>query len=843
MTKTLMERQLELEQAAVDYSYDRLQKQIARMIKDNKADDLLEGRLILLHSIDAVAAKLGEYFNTRLYGIAANTQRVLSSEFSEDTKSLAYVVIATMVRVLSKQPLTPTTTVISAVNTAVRDSIVIRRLDNKGDTLSAYVDTRFSKRSLEFRNREKMKIAQRQKSLGYSELTAETAGVGAVLIDAVIKSGVNLFENKMVWDKKKKRNYITFTAECYQMVLKSREDLLQEYQKFPILLVEPKKWTGFSGSGGYYSDHLYKVDAIKARYSSRKLLKAYFKETDQTKLFDTLNTLQATPWRINQRVFDVAYEIFNNNIEDPTAPRNNPRLVGKLPYKGFINPDDYVNPADFGELHTEGPHKGKFKEMRAKREYHKALEDQRDICTASNGRSLAFGLAMNVAMEYIKEPEFYFSYNYDFRGRIYPLQQHLNTQGTGAAKALLEFANGSPIDSDDAYRWFMINGGNYYGYDKLPYDQRVSKMEEMKDDILAIADDPMKNRNIWGGADEPFLWLAWCFEYSDYLKDRDGFLSHLPVALDATCSGIQIYSGLLRDKEGAKAVNVIGDTREDIYQRVADKVNDYLEKGEYQKTYSYTDSAGAEKTVDTEAVARSLKGKVTRALVKQNVMTTPYSVTYQGMKDQVVSVLKDLENDNNRFWVGDTWLVASFLAGLNQRAISETVEGATIGQEYLKDLTRHAVKKNKYIFYTAPLTGFPMLQKVHAEKVERITTPIGKLSLSVKLPRLDSIGMQNGIAPNFVHSLDSALLAETITRLHTDGCNDFHVIHDSYAVPANQVANLNKHVRETFVDLFSLDPLKMFYDQAGFDYEITPEEVILGDLCLEDVLKSEYIFS
>jgi len=38
-------------------------------------------------------------------------------------------------------------------------------------------------------------------------------------------------------------------------------------------------------------------------------------------------------------------------------------------------------------------------------------------------------------------------------------------------------------------------------------------------------------------------------------------------------------------KEGAESVNVIGDTRQDIYQKVADKVNYYLEVGDYPKEY------------------------------------------------------------------------------------------------------------------------------------------------------------------------------------------------------------------------------------------------------------------
>ena len=843
MTETKLDRQLELELKANDYSYERLMRQVNSRVESGNADELKEGRLILLHSIDAVASKLQEYFSATLTGKQKVARDYVALDFSEAPKDLALILLLTIVRSVSKEAMVPTISLLKYINRALYDSILVRRLDKSNHTFGAFVDKRYKHRSDKWRTNEKMKIIKRQEEMNDPDLNKTTTYLGSVLLDLVIKSGINIVELKTVRHKIKTVQYVVYTEECYRMVLQSREELLDDYRKYPILVSKPLPWTEFDGSGGYYNSDIYKLPMIKARTGPRRLLREYFKQANPTHLFDVLNALQATPWRVNKRVFEVMSSVFDGNIEDPTASHNNPKLIGGLPYNGSMEPEDYINPHNYGELHKEGKLKGLPTDKKMIRKYHKDIEDQRDICLANRGKAIMLHLVLDNAKEYLDEAEFFFSYQFDFRGRIYPIQQHLQPQGGGEVKALLEFANGCRIETNDQLRWFMIHGANSYGYDKLPYDERVSKMYGMKDEILAIASDPLANRMLWSGADSPYLFLAWCFEYAEYVRNPNGFESHIPIALDATCSGIQIYSGLLKDAEGARAVNVIGDTREDIYQRVADRVNQYIEAGDYEKAFHYTDSAGVDHEMSTVAMADSFKGKVTRGLVKRNVMTQPYSVTKRGMTDQLIGELTEMEHNNKKFWIGETWAAAKFLADLNDRAIAEVVKGARIGQGYLKGVTKEVVAEGNYVFYITPLTNFPVLQKIHKTIVERVTTPIGKLRIRTNTAALDAIRMSNGIAPNYIHSLDASLLAFTVLRLRDLGCEDFHMIHDSYGVPVNQVDKLNKVVRATFIDMFETNPLSKFVEHVRPDHQIRPEDVMINTLDLSQVADAKYIFS
>lgn len=839
----VVDRQLEIERIANDYSYSRLMKEVNNRVQAGKADELAEGKLILVHSIEAVSDKIAEYFDKDIRGKMKAARDLISLEFYDKPKDLAFIILATIVRSISQNTYVPTISLIKQLNRSIYDSIIVRRLDRDDTTFGAYVDKRYKTRSEDWRRREKLKIARRQESMNAPDLDSITTYLGGTLLDLVVQSGVNIIETKVVFQKGRKTQYVVYTEECFKMVLQSRERLLTEYRKFPILLAQPKDWHSFDGSGGYHNEDIYKLPIVKCRTGSKKLLKGFFEKTNPTVLYDILNTLQATPWRINKKVFEVMDVIFTDNLVDPECPANNPQLVGGLPYNGTLEPEDFINIHSYGELQTEGKYKGLPVEKKMMRKYFKDLEDQRDICLTNTGKAIMLNLIMYNAREYLDEEEFYFSYQYDFRGRIYPIQQHLQPQGKGEVKALLEFKNGCKIENEEHLHWFLVHGANCYGYDKLPYSERVSKIKEKTEEIRAIAKDPLGNRLYWKDADEPYLYLAWCFEYAEYLDDPDSFISRIPIALDATCSGIQIYSGLLRDRDGAEAVNVIGQTRQDIYQRVADKVNGYLDAGDYLKLLTYTTSDGKVHEQSTEAMANSLKGNITRKLTKRNTMTQPYSVTKYGMYEQLKAELTEMEYNNKKFWVGDLWLVAKMLTDLNDRAISEVVKGARVGQEYLKEVTQDVVKRGEWVFYTTPLTGFPVLQKLHKTEVERITTPIGKLSIRRSIHELNPQKMVNGIAPNFIHSLDATLLATTVLKLREDGCKDFHLIHDSYGVPVNQVANLNRRVREAFIELFEQEPLKKFIAQVNPEFDKQAEDVMINTLDLSEVADSEYIFS
>ena len=110
-----------------------------------------------------------------------------------------------------------------------------------------------------------------------------------------------------------------------------------------------------------------------------------------------------------------------------------------------------------------------------------------------------------------------------------------------------------------------------FGEDKCSMDARLDWVEENEARILQVGDDPLSDL-WWQHADKPFQFLAFCLEYTAFQREGWGYVSHLPIALDGSCNGLQHFSAMVRDKEGGEAVNLVpADEPADVYQLVADR--------------------------------------------------------------------------------------------------------------------------------------------------------------------------------------------------------------------------------------------------------------------------------
>ena len=71
----------------------------------------------------------------------------------------------------------------------------------------------------------------------------------------------------------------------------------------------------------------------------------------------------------------------------------------------------------------------------------------------------------------------------------------------------------------------------------------------------------------------PYQFLAFCNEWAQFMEQGDGFVSHIPVAVDGSCNGLQLYSLMLKDEKAGRLVNLtVTDSPQDIYQVIADNV-------------------------------------------------------------------------------------------------------------------------------------------------------------------------------------------------------------------------------------------------------------------------------
>lgn len=782
------------------------------------------GESLIKISLETVVTAIKEYFNKPLRGSYRADREKLKILFEGREKQLAYILLNSVLTSCAKSPM-GLVSLARRVIKDINDVLSVEKLQKYDPKVYSYIEYEFKKRGKAFITKRKKHLAMLK---GFNEDNLENVvKLGTNLIDIVVNTGLGLFTST---EDYKGMIKISLSDKAMKVLFKHKKALLHQMFTYLPMVVPPKDHTQLRGSGGYL---LYNnISLVKQKKKHLDLIEEDFNKN--TKIFELLNKLQQVPWNINERVLDVMKYIIDNNLVDPKSPKLNPKLFGDIPTFETLDVDEMIIKSDYGKLDSNG----RFIEEEDYDRWYRDRTQQQGVIEKIVGKRYGYMYALDIAERFKKYPAIYFTYQLDYRFRIYPLQQHLNPQQSGNLKALLQFNRGCVLTDDGVY-WLKIHGANCYGYDKEPYNVRIEKINEITEDIKRIADDPLGNLNLWVDCDSPFEFLAFCFSYSDYLKDNTAII-HTPVALDATCSGIQIYSGLLLDGEGAEAVNVTGKTRNDIYSKVAIVGNELLAEGEYPKELSFKTSDGVDKVINTNLEASSLKGNVTRKLTKRNVMTVPYSVTPRGMFDQVKDILSEDELNGTIWWKGDKWVLAKVLVDVNIKAISKVVKGATKGQEYIKEITQQIAKGGDYLRWKSPIFELPMVQRMPKEAVQRIRTPFGHLRFYSETDKINVQKMLSSIAPNFIHNLDLTLLLLTFMYCLEDGVEDFWFIHDSYGVLPNDVTTLNPNVRKSFVELFSYPILKDWVEQLGLEFD---DSVMINTLDLNKVLESEYIFS
>lgn len=845
VTQDLIMEQMFMEQKFLEDATSKYENSINRMLSAGLFSNTTEGSILQKMAIDAVTEQLKEYFNTRARGQGAIYKNFLKENFEGREEILAFTVLEYLLNAVSVR--VPKVTALSTTLTSkVLDLLSVEQFKDNEPKFYSYLEYEYKSRGIGYINSRKKKLSTmtgNDINFNLEKQSVFKTNIGARLIECVLSSGCNLFESRIKYNRNKTEKILVLTEDASKIIGRVKDRNVLFSVTYKPLVAQPMPWTSMWGNGGYYTSN---NQTFIRNQKACKYVEHNIEPEVLDRAFDVINHIQNTKWRVNTYILDVINNIIDNSLIDPNTPDSNPKFYGDLPYMDSLNVYDMIPKEKYGEVDAKGKHVTK----EAYKNWFRAKEIQLKKLEANRSKRIMFTLAHNIATEYADRDCMYFTYNTDFRGRLYPIQQILNPQSTGAVKSFLSFAEGRMLTKDGLY-WLKIHIANNFGIDKLSYDERVSWVDDNTKDLLEYARNPMDTINTWNDADEPLMFLAGCKSLLDYTEGKP---VDLPISLDATCSGLQLYSGLLMDKEGAEAVNVVDKTNEgkavppaDVYTDVATRVESYLDEGSYPDKISFKTRDGEHKVVTTNVEAKDLKGNVTRKLTKRNVMTVPYSVTKRGMFDQVRDLLNEMEDDEKVFWKGDKWVVAKLLVELNSRGINDIVEGASVGQEFIKGVinTYYSDKENseKPLIWQTPFFNFPVVQWKTKSKVKRVKSVFGQLTLQLPTSKINKQQQSNGIAPNLIHSLDATLMYLTVEKLRKQGVTDFMLIHDSFGVPANDVPLLNDAVRESFVELFETNPLEHWIKQVAESKIDDVKDIMINTLNLDDVLDSTYIFS
>lgn len=638
--------------------------------------------------------------------------------------------------------------------------------------------------------------------------------------------------------------------EVVQYIAHNDREMADLLFKNRPMVIPPKPWTN-PINGGYYINLKRPIPLVRL---NEKTVMDLYGDLDMPDVYKAVNAIQETPWRINQRVLKVAQEI--------SKWKHIPEALD-MPLAEPEEPPIRPNSADTDPL--------------VQKEWRKAmvLYYQRD--NKRKSKRYAVNAQLALADLYKDYERIYFPHNLDFRGRVYPLTQ-LSPQGTDFCKSLLEFADGHPL-GDSGVAWLAIQGANCYGLDKKPLEDRIAWIYENSELILKTAKDPLVNLE-WTETDSPWEFLAFCFEWSDFMDQGTEYVSHIPVAFDGSCSGIQHFSAMLKDEIGGTAVNLLPDDKvHDIYGIVAEHVKKALIKDAAEGTEDELKTAedGSEYvSKGTKSLAKEwLAYGVTRKVTKRPTMTLSYGAKKYGFTEQILEDTIYPWLNHHPLAFSKPRQAASYMANKIWGSLGEVVVKAREAMDWLQTASgllatdKDISGENLPTQWTTP-AGFLVRQRYPKTRLKklrtfcsgtiRVTDESGapeeakeegdtfQISVSEDLGSIDSRKQKQGIAPNYVHSMDASHLMLTVDACVDAGIHQFAMIHDSYGCPAGQGNLMFTLVREVFAETYKQnDVLQDLHDQV--ENLLSPKKAkelppipSHGTLDLDEVKKSMYAF-
>jgi hypothetical protein len=635
--------------------------------------------------------------------------------------------------------------------------------------------------------------------------------VGSWLLDGLLKY-TRLFKEERVGYVDTKRVFIVLSDEAE----KHKEEYIRDHEPFlmdPLpMICKPVPATKTS-----FGSWLTTLDTSQSDCT----FEGSFEISEEHLAY--INKLQDVPYRINPFVADVLNELVERGIKlgkfIPHFYQDPPELSRRL---GLTHLHDH------DELNKALSHHPNLKQAKKER----AKEISQQIALVEKGfNSKTIWLNTNKLRDC---KELYYPCSWDFRGRAYVRCSNTpSPQGSDFQKALLLFAKPKPIDDRSKFH-MSIELANNAGQDKCNFDDRLKWTESNQHNIKLVATllepngDFNKAISFLETTDNPFQFLAAAKEYYHCFIRQDQSTTSLRCSVDATCSGAAVMAAIRLCKTSAKRVNVLPSTEpQDLYRACwMSLVEDNLKE--------------TIPPIRTQLLGYWSRNKLGRKAAKKIIMVAQYGAGEQRMMeefwefhDSEVPKRYRLNRDEmkafRKLWMPAMNKVCSFkfvLDWFQQRA-----------QEI------HNSGKKKILVPTP--SGSTQIMKYPIYDRKRIKTfHYGSLNYKISdyIPtkEADLKDWRRAITANTIHSIDASIMVKAFRNFN----HNFSTIHDAAHTYASKAMDeMTDRLKEAFIEACSFNIWDEFRkaNDLNIDNKNTPP--IVGNLDLQDVKHSDYIFS
>lgn len=775
VSPALTEQQIELEKRAIAYGRERLLDNTRKLEERSYGSATVYGSASIQAALEAVSRVIQDTIK-RIHegknGVDFTTIHQYLTEI-EPEAAAAIALKLTFDKVFSpKDRANEIANVITAIGQALEQECQLRWYESQDPELYDRIKRQYWHSACGTKQKATVTrtMMNRHEHHWDNWQTATRAKLGGWLLDCVMR-GTSWFERVTV----NRHNGTPTLIVPSLLFAMQKEELMKDALMFaPMawpMLVPPRDWSPVK-AGGYLLNEVMHGHEMVRRGDGGLI------QGNTPLLF--LNKLQKVAYTLNEFIVDVAETLMERQYK-----------VGKfLPIIELPLPN---KPFDIAENEE------------ARHEYRRQAAEVLNQNAASFKRSCRTRMTMETVKIFKGKDQFFLPWSFDYRGRTYPIPAFLTPQDTDFGKSLLKFAEPSFM-TDEAEAWLAFQVATTYGLDKATMQERQDWVLQNQSLISRVAVDPLVHLGEWEAADEPWQFLAACEEYNACVIECTRSWTNLPVAIDATCSGLQILAGMARDYSTARYVNVIpGDQPQDAYKAVAERAKQHL--------------------------PRHLAALLDRKVTKRTCLTIPYNATKHSNRAYIRDALKE---KNAEFTPEELTLIVNAV----REAMCEIFPGPMRVMDWIKQEVGAAFKRGvDHLIWETP-SGFVVKQNRRKRKVSTIKLQIlgrCEVNLTTGHEGPDIAGHKSSTAPNLIHSLDASILHRAFLKFNAP----FTVIHDSVLCRATDMGTLNHVVRETYCEIFSTsNPLVDFAEAIGAE----TEPPIIGDLDLDSVLESTYFF-
>jgi len=731
---------------SVDEGIRRYNAKVRRHLRKKSESKSLHGRTLYKHLIRQLHSALKSLLKETLKGKAGQHRHSLSVIIpipSQLTAHLALVTVLDSLQVPQKR-----TALAYQVGRGLIDEMHFRKLKKTHPTWWQSLHSKVLRRSsYKFRRNLAIRAANQDLPSNWREPIGREQQIhlGIILLE-LIRTSTGLIEyEKRAYGRAKTIYYVTPTEVTLRWIDRFHKKISMVSPYYLPLSERPPDWTTPT-NGGYELPEEVGWHFVKQTNSGRRQKKNNYTSQNLSLAFRAANRLQSVPLRVTVRCLSVLSELWKKE--------NNGRVTDRS---------------------TVGEPNGTKGYRRSQALFYS--RQRKAIPKLLQRSSLLHRARQSVGTD------LYFPVQADFRGRLYYVPKIFNPQGPDEAKGLLEFSEARRVAGSE--HWFLIGGANRYGI-KGSFEEREEWAVKHEKPIRAVANDPLSNKSFWLDSECPTEFLQWCFEFDEWMSNRIGFQSRLPVKLDHSASGLQIISLLKGDMELQRLTNLT-DSKEpvDIYSLLFSSIK---------------------KKLLTQAQPESLRWLalgLNRKVIKELTIMYMYGGTPHGMQQCVIRWYISLDDDP----FGRT--IYNHIANL-LNIYHEALDDLSDAPRMFMKASRDRVQPDEILSWVSP-SGFPVSNIYRQTVSSRHRSTINGERVSFHVTQdTDKLALgraRNAVAANLVHSYDAALLHQVVGQFEQPLVS----LHDCYGVHPCNCDTLRSYAQNTICSTFGVDNHCIWY--------------------------------